>query len=120
MSTKLFRLDDIEKHNKYNDLWFIVDRHVYDVTKFADQHPGGVRILLSVGGADASNGFKSIGHSDSAKEELEKYRIGDVHPDDTCKLTEPIQGTQSPLVGIVLVFVLLAIVFACIFRSIFP
>ncbi|KPA77732.1 putative mitochondrial cytochrome b5-like protein [Leptomonas pyrrhocoris] len=119
MSTKYFHLGDIERHNKYNDLWIIIDRHVYDATKFADEHPGGVRILLSVAGADASNGFKAIGHSDSAKEELEKYRIGDVHPDDARKLREPIQGTQSPMYGIVVVFVLLATVFSCLFRSIF-
>lgn len=119
MATKYFRIADIEKHNKYNDLWFIIDRRVYDVTKFADEHPGGVRILLTVGGADASNGFKAIGHSDSAKEELEKLRIGDVHPDDVRKLRAPIQGTQSPLYGIAVVFVLLIAMFTCIFRSVF-
>ncbi|KPI83273.1 cytochrome b5-like protein [Leptomonas seymouri] len=119
MSTSYFRLADIGKHNKYNDLWLVVDRRVYDVSKFADEHPGGVRILLSVAGVDASNGFKAIGHSDSAKEELEKYRIGDVHPEDAGKLMESIQGTQSPLYGVAVVAVLIVVVLSCLLRSIF-
>jgi len=33
--------DDVAKHNKPEDLWIIVDEDVYDLTKFADEHPGG-------------------------------------------------------------------------------
>ncbi|KAK7197353.1 Cytochrome b5-like Heme/Steroid binding domain containing protein [Novymonas esmeraldas] len=117
MATKYFRLIDVEKHNKVDDLWFIVDRRVYNVTPFADDHPGGPSVLLTVAGGDASNGFKSVGHSDSAKEELEKHYIGDVHPDDVSQLKESFQGTQSNVAGIVAVFILLAICFYCIARS---
>lgn len=117
MANKYFYLSDIAKHSTADDLWFIVDGRVYDVTSFADEHPGGPGVLLAVGGGDGSNGFKSNGHSDSAKEELERHYIGDVHPDDVGKLKESIQGTKSSPFGIAIVFALLSLCFYCIFRS---
>jgi cytochrome b involved in lipid metabolism len=41
-----FTADEVAKHNKSNDLWFIVDGIVYDLTDFRDEHPGGDEILL--------------------------------------------------------------------------
>jgi cytochrome b involved in lipid metabolism len=34
------------QHNKEGDLWVIVDSIVYDLSKFANLHPGGVGVLL--------------------------------------------------------------------------
>ncbi|CAC9455827.1 cytochrome b5-like protein [Leishmania infantum JPCM5] len=97
MSTKCFRFVYIEKH-KLDDLWFIVDCHVYNVTSFAEEHPVGPRILLTVAGRDASNGFKSVGDSDSAKE-MEKHCIGNFHPDDVWQLKESLQGHNAAWPG---------------------
>ncbi|CAD2219251.1 Cytochrome b5-like Heme/Steroid binding domain containing protein, putative [Angomonas deanei] len=119
MPPKYFKLDEIKKHNKPGDTWFIVDHKVYDVSQFAEDHPGGPDPLYAVAGGDASNGFKAIGHSDSAKEELEKKAIGEVHPDDIAKLVPSFQGTQSNTGGIAIVFVLLAAIAVAILRSLF-
>lgn len=39
--SKTFTTADVASHNKPEDLYIIVDEDVYDVTQFADEHPGG-------------------------------------------------------------------------------
>ncbi|KAJ6372058.1 hypothetical protein OIU77_002392 [Salix suchowensis] len=51
---------------------------VYDVTKFMEDHPGGDEVLLSSTGQDATDDFEDVGHSDSAREMMGEYCIGDV------------------------------------------
>ena len=36
-----FSKDDVAQHKTADDLYIIVDEDVYDLTKFADEHPGG-------------------------------------------------------------------------------
>ncbi|OBZ71855.1 putative medium-chain specific acyl-CoA dehydrogenase, mitochondrial [Grifola frondosa] len=62
MAGKLFTLEDVAKHNKEGDLWIVVDSKVYDVSKFANLHPGGVGVLLakSIAGQDATQAFFSL------------------------------------------------------------
>ncbi|KAL3625259.1 Mitochondrial inner membrane protease atp23 [Castilleja foliolosa] len=45
--------------------------NVYDVTPFMDEHPGGDEVLIAVTGKDATNDFKDVGHSDSAREMMD-------------------------------------------------
>lgn len=54
---------------------------MYDVTKYLDDHPGGAEVLLDVAGQDADEFFEDIGHSNDAREELEKYLIGNFKMD---------------------------------------
>lgn len=41
-----FSATDVASHNKPDSLYIIVDEDVYDVTKFADEHPGGKKSAL--------------------------------------------------------------------------
>ncbi|RVW88989.1 Cytochrome b5 isoform E [Vitis vinifera] len=59
--------------------WFISGK-VYDVTPFMDDHPGGDEVLLSATGKDATNDFEDVGHSDAARDMMEKYCIGEIDP----------------------------------------
>ena len=45
---------EVAKHNTGEDLWLIVKGQAYDLTDFAPEHPGGMRILLKYGGIDAT------------------------------------------------------------------
>ncbi|KAN0129166.1 acyl-coa dehydrogenase [Lactarius tabidus] len=56
---KEFTVEEVAKHNKEGDLWIIVDSRVYDVSKFANLHPGGAAVLLvdSIAGKDATQAF---------------------------------------------------------------
>ncbi|KAI9297254.1 putative acyl-CoA dehydrogenase [Neoconidiobolus thromboides FSU 785] len=66
---KSISLSEIQKHNKEEDCWIIIDNKVFDVTKFLSLHPGGKIILLKVAGTDATSQFNAF-HS---KKVLEKY-----------------------------------------------
>ena len=39
--SKVFSKEDVASHSKPESLYIIVDEDVYDVTTFADEHPGG-------------------------------------------------------------------------------
>lgn len=53
---------------------------VYDVTNYLEEHPGGDDVLLSATGKDATDDFEDAGHSNTARETMEEYYIGDFDP----------------------------------------
>ncbi|KAF3034389.1 hypothetical protein E8E12_002902 [Didymella heteroderae] len=70
------------KHTFKTDLWIVVWNHVYDVTDYQEDHPGGKEFLLENAGTDATTAYEDIGHSTDAREILENFRIGKVTDDD--------------------------------------
>jgi cytochrome b involved in lipid metabolism len=50
MSSKCVTLAELEKHCSPNDLWVAIHGNVYDVTEFAQNHPGGPEVLLEQAG----------------------------------------------------------------------
>ncbi|KAJ9186990.1 hypothetical protein P3X46_002493 [Hevea brasiliensis] len=88
---KIHKFDEVAKHNKTKDCWLIISGKVYDVTPFMDDHPGGDEVLLSSTGKDATNDFEDVGHSDSAREMMAKYYIGEIDAS-----TVPAKRTHIP------------------------
>jgi cytochrome b involved in lipid metabolism len=78
MSAKRYSAEEVSQHGTINDLWMVIHDKVYDVTSFADEHPGGVDTLLDQAGGDASVEFDAVGHSSAAQRMLEKYLVGTV------------------------------------------
>ena len=56
----------------------ILYNKVYDITNFTSVHPGDVEVLLDCGGADATEAFEDVGHSDFAFQMLKPYLIGEL------------------------------------------
>eukprot|EP00522_Entomoneis_paludosa_P011116 CAMPEP_0172439854 /NCGR_PEP_ID=MMETSP1065-20121228/705_1 /TAXON_ID=265537 /ORGANISM="Amphiprora paludosa, Strain CCMP125" /LENGTH=902 /DNA_ID=CAMNT_0013188603 /DNA_START=130 /DNA_END=2838 /DNA_ORIENTATION=- len=81
--TKMFTLQEVEKHNTEEDCWIIVKNRVYDCTDYLELHPGGVDSITINAGADATDDFVAI-HSMKATKMLERYYIGDL---DTSSVT---------------------------------
>jgi len=54
---KVFTAAEVATHNTVGNLWIIVDGGVYDLSKFADLHPGGLFPLKEVAGRDATVEF---------------------------------------------------------------
>jgi|EP00670_Eutreptiella_braarudii_P006529 cytochrome b involved in lipid metabolism len=75
---KAFASEEVFKHKTADDCWLLIEGKVYDVTKYLDEHPGGSEIMVDAAGKDATEDFKDIGHSDSAKKAMAPYLIGHV------------------------------------------
>ena len=77
-----FDENTVSTHNKLEDCWVTFDKKVYDITKYAVQHPGGIRSVVRYCGksldaiSDTHNGgsFASV----SMQNILKKYLIGNL------------------------------------------
>ncbi|KAG2203627.1 hypothetical protein INT47_011721 [Mucor saturninus] len=80
---------EVDKHNTKGDTWMIIHEKVYDVSTFAEDVKSDVLnhcFILTIGeeaiydeaGKDATESFEDIGHSDEARELLQKFYIGEL------------------------------------------
>ncbi|KAI9014065.1 acyl-CoA dehydrogenase/oxidase [Hyaloraphidium curvatum] len=60
------------------EAWIIVENKVYDVSKFADEHPGGKKILLRFAGKDATEQFRRYHNPQVLSQYGKKLEIGSV------------------------------------------
>ena len=70
---------EVARHNRYGDMWIVIDGRVYDVTDFKLEHPGGPNAILDHAGSitdKAREAFEGQGHSDFAREQLRDMFIG--------------------------------------------
>lgn len=68
-TTQKLTREEVAKNNTEDSLWCIVDHKVYDLTDFADAHPGGNVVLQQVAGQDATTAFYNL----HRHEVLQKY-----------------------------------------------
>ncbi|KAK6000868.1 hypothetical protein QM012_003593 [Aureobasidium pullulans] len=59
-------------------LYIIIDGSVYSMAEFADEHPGGSKILKRVGGKDASKQFWKYHNEGVLKKYQPKLKIGEL------------------------------------------
>lgn len=68
---------EVAKHNIQKDLWVIINHDVYDLTAFAELHPGGVFPLAEVAGKDATLEFYGLHRADVLENlRFAKLKIG--------------------------------------------
>lgn len=74
-------MDEVSKHNKSGDLWTVLYGKVYDLSKFAPEHPGGEAIVVKYAGRDGTKAFDPL-HSRSILDTLlaPEVCLGDVDP----------------------------------------
>lgn len=74
--TRAIALSEIATHDSVDDLWVIIDDGVYDLTEYAEEHPGGVEAIAKHAGGDATRGFKGPQHPSRVFDIVEDYKIG--------------------------------------------
>mmetsp|Transcript_26609 Transcript_26609/g.67048 ORF Transcript_26609/g.67048 Transcript_26609/m.67048 type:complete len:385 (+) Transcript_26609:256-1410(+) len=75
---QVFTAEEVAKHNKLGDLWIIVDNKVYDVSKFANVHPGGKHIFLDLKNGEATEAFYAFHRTEVLDKYHKKLCIGTV------------------------------------------
>ena len=54
---------ELARHNEPgDDIWTAIDGRVYDLTAFAEMHPGGQRLIHSFAGMDATRSYRIVEH----------------------------------------------------------
>ena len=75
---KQFTKEEIEKHDKKDDCWIVVDNRVYDATSVLSWHPGGAAPIMMHAGAvhwETTEEYESL-HDDYAYQKLHGKRRG--------------------------------------------
>lgn len=76
-STRILSLDEVAKHNTLESLWVVVHGHVFDVTAWRKEHPGGYEILLAnSSGKDNAVQFEEIRHTQDARKKAMTLLVG--------------------------------------------
>lgn len=76
---KIYPASEVVLHNNPEDgHWFIVNGRVYDVSEFAHLHAGGLKIIQSYAGMDATFSYKKVQHDVNPEVDslLGMYQLG--------------------------------------------
>ncbi|XP_052185861.1 cytochrome b5 [Diospyros lotus] len=95
--TKLISMQEASLHNSKDDCWIVIDGKVYDVSSYLDEHPGGDDVILAATGKDALDEFEDAGHSESAKEQMETFCIGELDPSSPATPQLDIVSKEQPV-----------------------
>ncbi|KAH7232693.1 L-lactate dehydrogenase [Fusarium solani] len=57
---RILTRDRVREHAAEDDGWLIIDNVVWDVTGFAEEHPGGPEIIVNSLGRDASKAYNAV------------------------------------------------------------
>ena len=74
---KAISLAEVRKHNKPTDCWAVINKKVYNLTKWVSQHPGGAGAIGRLCGTDGTKAFTGKhGGQGAPTSQLAKYQIG--------------------------------------------
>ncbi|XP_025121826.1 fatty acid desaturase 2-like protein FADS2B isoform X3 [Bubalus bubalis] len=82
-SLSTYTWQEIQRHNQETDQWLVINRKVYDVTGWADRHPGGRLVLNHCAGEDTTDVFRAM-HPDPdiVRLYLKPLLIGELAPEE--------------------------------------
>lgn len=102
MAEKRLTFEEVAKHSSTKDNYLVIHDNVYNVTKFAVDHPGGEELIVEMAGKDATEAFEDVKHSDDARELLASLKIGQLAPGSSKSKTVSSSkvGTKSSIGGI--------------------
>eukprot|EP00542_Grammatophora_oceanica_P009565 CAMPEP_0194033530 /NCGR_PEP_ID=MMETSP0009_2-20130614/6192_1 /TAXON_ID=210454 /ORGANISM="Grammatophora oceanica, Strain CCMP 410" /LENGTH=494 /DNA_ID=CAMNT_0038674243 /DNA_START=152 /DNA_END=1636 /DNA_ORIENTATION=+ len=72
---------ELAEHSTPEDCWLAIHGVVYDLTKYAPEHPGGSRVITDLAGTDATAEY-DLEHPESLMRTIPETMIGDLVEDD--------------------------------------
>jgi len=96
--SKEYTLEEVAAKNDKKAAWIVIHDKVYDITKFAEEHPGGEEVLFEQAGKDATESFEDVGHSTDARDLMKTYFLGELTEEDkqkSKKIKERTWGTEG-------------------------
>lgn len=79
-----FRWEEIQKHNVRTDQWLVINRKIYNITKWANRHPGGRRVIGHYAGEDATDPFRAFHRDlDFVGKFLKPLLVGELAPEES-------------------------------------
>ncbi|XP_073869549.1 fatty acid desaturase 3 isoform X3 [Macaca fascicularis] len=78
-----FCWEQIRAHDQPGDKWLVIERRVYDISRWAQRHPGGSRLIGHHGAEDATDAFRAF-HQDLnfVRKFLQPLLIGELAPEE--------------------------------------
>ncbi|MBI4817957.1 MAG: cytochrome b5 domain-containing protein [Deltaproteobacteria bacterium] len=71
---------EVHRHDKPDDLWVVFDGHVYDLSAFAKNHPGGLQVLVRGNRKDMTRAYAAAKHTELTKVFALNFRIARIAP----------------------------------------
>jgi flavocytochrome c len=72
---RIISKEELSRHNTANDCWVVLHNQIFDLTSFAEQHPGGSKTIHSLAGTDGTKFFDNV-HSEHILERLNDNIVG--------------------------------------------
>ncbi|KAG4253044.1 hypothetical protein BFJ72_g15064 [Fusarium proliferatum] len=82
MTIKRLSLAEVAQHDKEESAWLVVNGVIWDVTGFAQSHPGGPSIIQEYFGRDASESYNGVHGPGLIARYLNDKKIGQLAEDD--------------------------------------
>mmetsp|Transcript_3415 Transcript_3415/g.5030 ORF Transcript_3415/g.5030 Transcript_3415/m.5030 type:complete len:461 (-) Transcript_3415:547-1929(-) len=70
----VYTYEEVNKHNKEDDIWIVIQDNIYDVTEWVPRHPGGT-LIYQYGGKDVTDVYLSF-HLPKDEKKKNPYLIG--------------------------------------------
>lgn len=85
---------ELARHNTAKDSWVAIHGHVYDLTSFLPEHPGGFDSIASLSGMDGTEVFSAL-HSRRILDRLESQIVGRLDTSEAFDLDSKVNTNHS-------------------------
>jgi cytochrome b involved in lipid metabolism len=85
---------ELQMHNTEEDCWVVLHDAVYDLTSYAENHPGGASLVTALAGKDGTASFDAFPHPVQLLKSVQRYRIGPL-VDVAVQLGRELKGADS-------------------------
>lgn len=93
---------ELARHNKASDCWIASGGRVFDLTAFAESHPGGARALVRFAGTDATDALNEIHTPAILRKFVQEFFIGVLEgAEHLAELQPPPPSEELPLAAFI-------------------